>query len=377
MKRAIDGLIRHRTYDHAMMGMTMDAVSWRQSESGAIYQPGERLPFAFPTHDGRTADSTGAFLVGELERLDPELHLPLVSVTWQRDIDLREDVTVADEFSSFTQTTYGSQGGLGAGNGIRTGKAWIGKVTDQISGVGVDTGKTPQPLVPWGLEVKYSLLELASAAKLGRPIDDQKMEGLKLKHQMDVDEMVYVGDATMGATGLCNAAAVTNVANVAVGAASSTLWSTKTPAEILADVNELLNSVWAASGWAVMPNKILLPPVQFGLLAAQVVSTAGSISILEFLLKNNVITASGMGKLTIVPVKWCIGAGVGGTIGTINGHDRMVAYTQEKRRVRYPMTMLQRTPIQYDAIYHKFTYYCRLGFMEVVYPETIGYRDEI
>lgn len=360
-----------------MHGMTMDSNAWQRSSNGAMYQRGEILPFAFPTHDGRTADSTGAFLVGELERLDPTLHMPLTSVTWMRDIDLREDVTVADEYSSFTLTGFASQGSLGAGNGIRNGKAWIGKVTDQIAGVGVDTQKTPQPLTPWGLEVKYSLLELASAAKLGRPIDDQKIEGLRLKHQMDVDEQVYVGDSSLGATGLINAATVTNVANVPNGAAASPAWSTKTPAEILADVNALLNSVWAATGYAVMPNKILLPPIQFGLLAAQVVSTAGSISILEFLLKNNVISASGMGKLTIVPSKWCVGAGVGGTIGTVGSHDRMVAYVQEKRRVRFPMTMLQRTPIQYDAIYHKFTYYCRLGIVEVVYPETIGYRDEI
>ena len=358
-------------------GMTMDSNAWQKTEAGVLYQVGQQLGYAFPTHDGHTADSTGAFLVGELERLDTTLHMPLTSVSWQRDIDLREDVTVADEYSSFTQTGFGSQGSLGAGNGIRNGKAWIGKVTDQISGVGVDTGKTPQPLTPWGLEVKYSLLELASAAKLGRPIDDQKIEALKLKHQMDIDEQVYVGDANIGATGLVNAATVTNVANVAAGASTSTFWSQKTPTEILADVNSLINSVWAASGWAVMPNKILLPPVQFGYLAATIVSNAGGISILEFLLKNNVINSAGQGKLTIVPCKWCQGAGVGGTIGTPGAHDRMVAYTQQKNRVRFPMTMLQKTPIQYDAIYHKFTYYCRLGIVEVVYPETIGYRDEI
>lgn len=366
-----------RTQDHALM-VGADGQAWGVTADGSAYQVGQKLPFAFPTHDGKTADSTGAFLVGELERLDPTLHMPLAAVSWQRDIDLREDVTIGDEFSSFTQTTFGSAGSLGAGNGIRNGKAWIGKMTDQIGGVGVDTGKTPQPLTPWGLEVKYSLLELASAAQLGRPIDDQKIEALKLKHQMDVDEQVYVGDANIGATGLINATLVTNVANVAAtGTGSSPLWSTKTPAQILVDVNELINSVWAASGWAKMPNKIIVPPIQYGLLAANTVSTAGSISTLEFLLKNNVINASGMGKLSIVPSKWCQGAGVGGTIGTVGAHDRMVAYTQEKRLVRFPMTMLQRTPVQYDAIYHKFTYYCRLGIVEVVYPETIGYRDEI
>ena len=53
------------------------------------------------TYDKRTLDSTGAFYVGELERLDQTLHQPLVAVTWGRDIDLREDVSMADETSAF------------------------------------------------------------------------------------------------------------------------------------------------------------------------------------------------------------------------------------------------------------------------------------
>lgn len=367
-------LVRQRTHDN----MTFDmATQFAADTRGRPYAIGQRFEHNYRTHDGRTADSTGAFLVGELERLDPTLHMPLAAVSWQRDIDLREDVTVADEFSSFTLTTFGSAGNLGAGNGIRNGKAWIGKATDQIGGVGVDTAKTPQPLTPWGLEIKYSLLELASAAQMGRPIDDQKIEGLKLKHQMDVDEQVYVGDSNTGATGLLNSSLMTNYSNVPNGAGASPLWVNKTPNEILADINALITSVWAASGWSKMPNKILLPPAQFGYISTTVVSTAGNESILKYVLDNNILKSSGMGQLTIVPCKWCQGAGAGGTIGTAGAFDRMFAYTQEKNLVRYPMTMLQRTPIQYDSIYHKFTYYCRLGVVEAVYPETLGARDGI
>lgn len=369
---------------NAIRARTCDELTFDQAQLLA-YAPldtrgnvrGAPFEHKYTTHDGkRTVDSTGAFLVGELERLDMTLHMPLAAVTWSRDINLREDVSLADEVSSFTLTTFGSAGNLGAGNSIGNGKAWIGKATDQIGGVGVDTGKYPQPLTPWGLELKYTLLELESAAKMGRPIDDQKYEALKLKHQMDIDEMVYIGDTSLGVKGLINSALVTNVSNVPNGAGGTPQWNTKTPAEILADVNAMLQSAWAASGYAVMPRKILLPPSQFGYISAQVVSTAGSVSILKFLLENNIVTASGNGSISIQPVKWCVGAGAGGTVGTV-GHDRMAAYTQAKNYVRYPMTMLQRTPIQYDSIYHKMTYYCRMGVVEVVYPETIAFRDNI
>src|SRR5271157_214116 len=154
---------------------------------------GKPLGFRCTTSDGRTVDSTGAFLVGELERLDLTLHEPLAAVTWGRDIDLREDVTIADEVSSFTVSTYGSAGGFGSGNGIGNGKAWIDKTTTQVTGIGLDISKVPGNLNLWGMELKYSIPELESAAKLGRPVDQQKHAGLQLKHQMDIDEQVYIG----------------------------------------------------------------------------------------------------------------------------------------------------------------------------------------
>jgi hypothetical protein len=367
MALAPNAVHRARTLDH----QTFDTASMGTAPLDALgNQRGKGLDHAFRTHDGRTVDSTGAFLVGELERLDQTLHMPLAAVTWGRDVDLREDVSLADEFSSFTLTSFGSAGNLGAGNGgtagkDRNGKGWIGKSTDQIGGVGVDTGKIASPLTPWGLEIKYTILELESAAKMGRPIDAQKFEALKLKHQMDIDEQVYVGDSTLVQTGLFNSALVTNVSNVVGG-----LWSAKTPAQILDDVNAILQSSWAASGFAVMPSRILIPPTQFGAISTQVVSTAGSVSILKYLLENNIVAASGNGKIEIQPAKWLVGAGAASA-------DRMVAYTKRKDFVRYPMTQLQRTPIQYDSIYHKSTYFCRLGQIEVVYPETIAYRDGI
>ena len=104
-------------------------------------------------------------------------------------------------------------------------------------------------------------------------------------------------------------------------------------------------------------------------------SLAGNLSIMKYVQDNNVFSLNTGRKLEIYPSKWCVGAGAGGTIGTAGTVDRMVVYTKDKDRVRFPMTLLQRTPIQYDSIYHKSTYFCRLGAVEVVYPETIGFFD--
>lgn len=325
------------------------------------------------THDGKWADSTGAFLVGELERLDPMMHEPLVAVSWGRDMDLREDVSIGDDATSFTKSSYASAGGLGTGNQIGNGKAWVGRNSTQITGVDVDIAKTPHPLRPWALEVKYTIFELESAAQLGRPIDSQKLDGLQLKHEMDTDEQVYFGDTGNGDVGLINNAAQVTAQNFPAGALGSTAWVNKTPDEILGDFNLALTTVWANSAWAVPPDRILLPPAQYGFISTSKVSNAGNISILRYILENNIVTTSGR-RLEVFPLKWAIGAGIGGTIGTA-GIDRMLVYTKNKKFVRFPKTLLARTPIQYEGIWHKCSYYGRLGVVEMVYEETVGYFD--
>lgn len=308
------------------------------------------------TFDQRTVDSSGAFLVGELERLDQTMHEPLASVTWTRDIDLRSDVSIADETSSFTNSTFAAAGGA-AGNG----KSWVGKNTDAIQGIALDIGKTASPLTLWAMQIGYTLPELESALKVGRPIDAQKHAGLTLKYNMDVDEQVYIGDQQLGLEGLFNSSKVgaTNV---------NKNWATATPKEILDDVNLILNNAWVASGFAVCPDKLLLPPLQFGSLTTRFVSEAGNISILEYIKINCLAMATNSKPLDIQPSKWAVGRGAGGT-------DRMMAYTQNENRVRMPLVPLQRTPVEYRDLRQLTTYFGRIGAVEWVYPETAYYAD--
>jgi hypothetical protein len=328
------------------------------------------LDRAYQTHDGRTVDSAGAFLIGELERLDPTLHMPLAAVFWSRDIDLREDVTIADESASFTNSTFAAPGGL-----VPTGINWAGKNTTAIAGIAVDINKTAQPLPLWEMELKYSIPELESAIKVGRPIDTQKFEGLNLKHQMDIDQMVYIGDSTMNMAGLYNNTAITT-STASLGGLGTATWATKTPFEILADVNTLLTNTWANAGYAVIPDRLLLPPAQYTAIVSQTVSTAGNMSILKFLEENNLVAQRGA-KLEIYPNKWGIGMGSGGTPQVLGTVDRAIAYSKDPMRVRYPMTQLQKTPVQYVGMYHSTTYYCRLGQVEFIYPSTFAYLDGV
>ncbi|EFW0430614.1 major capsid family protein, partial [Shigella flexneri] len=126
----------------------------------------------------------------------------------------------------------------------------------------------------------------------------------------------------------------------------------------------------AASGYSVVPRDLLIPPEQFALLSSIIVSSAGNQSLLTYLQTNTISYHQNGVPLNIRAVKWLKGRGVG-------NKDRMVAYTNDKKYVRYPLVPLQSVPIQYRGLYQIATYYGKLGAVEPVYKETISYVDGI
>jgi len=310
------------------------------------------------TFDQATVDSSGAFLIGELERLDQTLNLPLTSQTWSRDIQLREDVSIADEISSFTNTTFAA-----AGTPNANGKNWISPLATAIAGINVDIEKKGFPLELWGMELGWTIIELNAAAQVGRPIDTQKYDGMQLKWNMDTDEQVYIGDSAKGAKGLLNLSQVTPTN-------ATKTWATSTADEIRASINQVLSNAWARSAYSKVPEDLLIPPEQYSFIASTIVSSAGNQSLLTYLETNTIAYHQNGKPLNIRPVKWMKGRGVGGT-------DRMVAYTNDKKFVRFPMVPLQSVPIQYRGLYQLVTYYGKLGAVEPVYPETLNYMDGI
>lgn len=318
------------------------------------------------TFDKQTLDSTGSFLIGELERLDPILHLPLMEVSWDEDIDVRTDVTIGDDLSSYTVSSFAAQPGV-AGSEI----SWVGKRANAIPSVDIDTGKTAQRIEPWARSIDWTIYELEASKLLNRPIDEQKHEALQRKWNFDLDHVTYVGDTVMAMNGMLNHPLMTNVANAITGS-----WSSATPNLVLADFNELLTSVAGFSALAVMPDTVLLAFPDLTLLASSLISSAGNISVLEFLLRNNASKAASV-NLKIKGRKWLVGTS--NTFGGLAGRgptskNSMMAYRKDKRYIRIPVVPLLRTNLEFRDIRQLVTYYGRIGQVEAVYPETMGRR---
>lgn len=331
---------------------------------------------ALRTFDQATIDSTGAFLIQQLELLDRTIHEPLQSFTWSRDINVRTDVTMAHDFSSFTNQALGSVGGIDP-----TSKAFISKNTSDLPNVAIDIGKTASPLIPWGMTVDFTIFELESAQLLGQGIDEQKMSALRRKHQQDLDIMVYLGDTTIpNAKGMFNSTqiptansltAATAGASSPTGNTTSTKFSDKAPATILTDVNTLLNQVWAASGYTRCPRDLILSPLAFSYLASTLVSTAGNVSILQFLKDNSIALSENGVPLNIVSSKWLTGTNNSNTLG-VNATDSMYAYTKEYDLIRYPLVPIMGLPVQFRGAAQIRPYIAKFGVVEFVYPECVG-----
>lgn len=324
----------------------------------------------------RTKDSALAYFVNQLDNLDKALHEPLVSVSWSRDIQLRPGISMANESTSFIRSAFAAAGSLKAGSGNSGGNMpWVSAESSAIPGVDVNGQRIVLPLRLLAREITYTSPELERSQLTGQSIDTQKTDALNTLYQMNTDQMVYIGDDGVGATGLLNNSDVT-ASNVVTGVNGGTEWmpstgyNGKTPIEILADVNTLITATWQASAFAICPSKLLLPPAQFAYISSQLISSAGSQSILSFLEQNSISLRVNGKPLEISPVKWLTGRGVGPS-------DRMVAYTNDLQRLRFPMVPIRRETAYYQGIRFTAPYLWAYGEVEFVYPETIQYADGI
>ncbi len=279
---------------------------------------------------------------------------------------------MSNESTSFIRSAFAGAGTLSNPNASpSTGgnMPWLSAESTAIPGVSVNGERIVLPLRILGRELSYTSVELERSQLIGQPIDAQKMDAMNVLYQMNTDQMVYIGSAEVGAEGLLNSSLVTASA-VANGVAGTKTWVTKTPDEMLADVNSLLTAAWSASAFAVCPDKLLLPPANFSYIASQKVSSAGNVSILKFLKENSISLNVNGRELDIQPVKWLTGRGV-------DGANRMVVYTNSEDRVRFPMVPVRRETAYYQGIRFTAPYIWAFGEMEFVYPETLRYADGI
>jgi hypothetical protein len=306
------------------------------------------------------------FLQSELEKLDPKVREPLTSVTWMRDIPIKSGGGWVN-FTSTFNIDYAMAGPNFYG--------LMGTQSNQIPVMQANIGKDIYRVFNWGNVLKVSFIDMQMMQQVGRSLEDILDKGIKLNWNKTLDLVTYVGPFSDTVyPGLLNNPLVTAAA-VANGAAGTPAWNTKTPDEILYDVNAAMVATWAASQYDVtgMANQILIPPAQFAYIVSQKVSLAGNVSILNFLLENNIGKSQGV-DLKIFPSRWCIGAGAAST-------DRMMAYVNDDNRlyldITVPINRVMTMPTVMEGGAYLTLYLGQIGQVKFLYFQPVGYFDGI
>ena len=305
-----------------------------------------------------------AFLVGELEKIDPKLLEPLTSFTYSRDITLKNGGGWV-QYASTIDVDYASTGGNEFGIQAPS--------STEISRVQANLNKDLWKVYTFMEAYSVPFVNNQLVQQTGRSLEEIFDKGIKLTYNKALDQAVYFGFESYGTTGLVNNPKVASfVANT--GAGGETTFASKTPDEILADLNSLIYNVWKAGEFSIdaVINHVLIPPEVYGYLLTTKVSEAADKSILTYLLDNNLAKSQGV-DLKIFPCRQCIGAGA-------DGSNRIVGYVDDENKINIDVTVpLSRvltapniTNVSIDSVYAG-----QFSEVKVQYLQTIMYMDGV
>ena len=317
----------------------------------------------------RTTDAAiangNAMLISELEKRDTLIREPLTSVTYARDIPIKTGGGWV-EFLSSLNIDYGVTGGSDNGLVNATG-------ANAVPVIQANLGKELYKAHMYAVVMRIMFVDMQRSNITGRSLDRMLNEGIRLSYDKHMDANTYIGMSRYGTTGLLNNPNVV-ASGVAAGDSGFTAWSTKTPDEILADINAAILAGWEAAEWdlSAIPNHIIMPYAQYNYIATAKVSALAEKTILTFLLENNVATQNGA-ELVIGATAYCAGAGAGGT-------DRMCAYVHNDRFIAMEeLVPLARTMTQsnIEALSYDSVYMANISEVEMFYNQPIRYFDGI
>lgn len=207
-----------------------------------------------------------------------------------------------------------------------------------------------------GASYRYSWQEIRNAQYANFALPTALAEAARRAIEQKIDDLAFFGDSSVGLYGLFNNPNIPTQTVPADGTGGSTLWSTKTPDQILRDMNLIVNQIVTSTNGVERPNTLLLPQEQYSLIASMARSTNSDTTVLNYFLMNNPYVQE------VIPVPKLAGAGTAGA-------DIMIAYERNDNKVEMaiPMPFTQYNPQERNL---EFVINCeaRFGGIRVLYP---------
>lgn len=144
-----------------------------------------------------------------------------------------------------------------------------------------------QKIVSIGASYRYSHQEIRAAQLARINLPALQAEAARRAIDQTMNQLAFFGNSATGTTGFLNNPFVPSAPVPADGTGGNTEWTTKTPDQILRDLNLLVNAIVTNSNGVEMPNTVLLPLEQYTLIASTPRSSTSDTTILNYFLLNN------------------------------------------------------------------------------------------
>lgn len=299
------------------------------------------------------------FLVSQLSHIEPTIYQ-----TKYPDITYADLVPVDTSANPWVQSIefYSS-------NRVGQAKWGAGRAND-IPKVDLTRDKHTSAVEMATIGYDYTIGELNTARMLGQNLTADKGIAARYAYEKFVDDVAKIGDATKGFSGLYNTAGVTAAAVAADGASSATTWVSKTPDQVLRDVNAIITGIHTSTVGIEMADTLVLPIESYAHLTT-VRITDTSMTLMEWVKKNNIFTAMTGQELTIRADYRLT------TLGSSSSR-RMVAYRRSPDVVKMhiPMPLNFLAP-QLSGLLYEVPGMFRIGGCEIRRPGSVRYADGI
>lgn len=219
-----------------------------------------------------------------------------------------------------------------------------------------------------GISFGWTMGEIRSAARIpGMSIDAKKAQAAVRGNEQKLNSIAWYGDDDAGLLGVFNNPNLT-IGNVINGAGGQPEWSTKTPDEILFDLNSIVNDINTDTLLVEAANTLLLPPVQHALIRTTPRSPNSDTTILMYFVMNNDFIS---GPESVISVNELTGAGTAGA-------DVMIAYDRSPASLEMEIPMeLTFHAEQRDGLEVLVPAECSVGGLNIYYPLSFSIREGI
>lgn len=223
------------------------------------------------------------------------------------------------------------------------------------------------PVKESGISYGYTVKEIAAARMTGKPLDQRRANAARRANEELINDIAFNGRADAGLPGFLsnpNIPAIT----VVNGAGGTPEWTTKTPDEILFDINDLFGDVFENTKMKERADTLLIPPAQWNYIASTPRASNSDTSILSYVVKNSPFLKS---VDDVIPVNELVGAGTAGV-------DIMVAYTRnpEKLQLEIPGELQFLAP-QEQGLELVVPGWSSIGGVNVYYPLSAAIGEDI